>query len=221
MMMDIKYETIPWISENLVMCFCGKHNNITGHIANPGIWWDWSGNGHDMTLQDTNNILSYEFGDSFLWLPTWDTNSRYDLPWIDLSDVNKPNDGYTLEFTAYSGGVWFRDNTGGLVNNNSYGGGTLASQVWGKGIGTSVQRNVTHSYSFLLGYSEQKVYKDGVLNGSLVNSHTQAITRFAMWLSYDARYERNRWYAIRLYNRVLKEAEVISNFKVDKHRYKF
>ena len=219
-LMDIKYDPLPWISDGLVMCFDGKRNHITGHVQNPGVWWDWSGNGHDMTLRDTNDVLTYEFGDSYLWLPTWGSNTRYELPWISLSDVAIPNDGYTFEFVAYSGGVWFRDNTGGFINNNTYGGGTLTSYAWGTAIGTGVNKNVTHCYSFSLGFSDQKVYKDGVLNGEIEKSHTQGITRFAMWLSYDARYARNRWYSIRLYNRRLSEGEIIHNYNVDLRRYK-
>ena len=218
----IDVDAPDYITYGLVFLLDGKMNTVGGHTTNTKKWVDLSGNGQDAVLDGT-----YEWYDNALHL-----EQRGGCVLLSaLPDMNTP---FTVEYvyTYYASSGYGR-----LISfagdHYSFQSGPQVGRAYFGGTVFSIDTddfstfNATRSYTGTVDTNKAcAFYRNGVfkVRGTAANDYQPAITANSAIGRYAATDTSNLnitidVHSLRLYNRVLSDSEIQTNYEKDKIRY--
>ena len=223
------FTATSYAKNGLVALYDGIENAGSGvaHASETDVWKDLSGNGYDATR-----------GAGVVWEENCWTNNANGKPFtlpLDVSEVLKtgtftieflvkPSRGNVREcfFSQYSPGFGMEHNSG------SYSDGTLRL-YWGgkpdiKATDCTVAANELAAITYTVKDGQHIVYKNGeqvFQKAAAIGSYPSDTTALVIGGENNRDYMafRGWWYAMRIYDRALSPAEVLSNNKIDRARY--
>ncbi len=215
-------QTLGYVKDGLLLHYDGIKNTGTGHDSTATTWKDLSGNGNDGILNGATweeNSLNFDGINDFVNVNKSDTISPQNQTIEVVLKCNGPSKetsadkrqiffvkwiGYTMELNTDNTISYGRsDKTTYLRSVNKLNHGTIANitATNGNNISTlyfnNIQENQTQTVPAM--YS-------GMNNISIGNYS-------------NGRHFNGNIYAIRMYNRVLTEAELAKNYEIDKKRF--
>ena len=200
-----------YVKDGLIIFWDGIYNTANGHDDTSTLWEDLSGNGHHATYNSANLI-----GDKYL-----QTNSR-GLQYVALSDSEKTayKTGMTEiviepdSISSVSGILTLAGNTSGTSNGSVY--LSKSSVCFNAGAPNK-------SVACIVGrhYYNSELWVDGE-----VTSNTDKRDSWSNKTNYLASYSNassypfsGKIYALRAYNRVLTNNEILQNWREDQRRF--
>ena len=204
-----------YVQDGILMWLDGEHNSVDGtHDANLTVWGDQSGNGYNWNLGGSFDVEAVSIavsGSGYGGLVSGKSLPQALFAEIVMSKFGTiGNGGYEFIYGGY-GNIQTCPSNIWLIHKNNADALNFNSEVPITGVTPKLDGSITY-YNSALYINDQKAANTGFYD-------SWAST--GAWLfQYRTGYRfAGKLYALRLYNRVLTEAEILRNFAADKKRF--
>lgn len=197
--------TIADYNQNAIsMWLDGIKNTSTGHDSSKRVWYD--------LIQKKE----YSLPSTSVW-----QDNALQLKSSYISTGIKTQITYTVQFVFSESAVHL-----GMISNQEYGGFNLSSNSFVVvGIGEVAGDNLTAGKKYVITGTvdnQKAVFWQGNVKKRTING-TQSRNDYGILIGTDPKYDSGYWkgtiYAVRLYDRVLTDDEIKTNYLVDKARF--
>lgn len=197
-----------YVTNGLVLWLDGIKNTASGHDASATYWEDLSGNGHDYGY-NANNIIY----DKYLDVNGAGGYLRNALTQSERSAIIAGTVEIVYDAANTGTNALMVLPLGNVKNTISRKNGSMLFRGSGSNLSIGILTGV-HTYC-------SEMYRDGEAasntNVSISWNNSAGDRLFMFW---DGSYQfKGHVYALRVYDRILTESEIIQNFKVDKIRF--
>ena len=202
-----------YVTNGILFWLDGIYNTANGHDATSSIWEDLSGNEYSGIYRSVNII-----GDNY-FSPNGEGLTKNKAFQSDFTDAIKS--GSTIEIVCEvdpinSRGTVFAASGNGIGTTYAYNG----SMCFSSASSSANQKSVALASG--VHYYNSSLWRDGLQQQNTLQrtSHSSAVvSRFFCYSSITNNVFSGKVYALRVYNRILTDAELTKNWLTDKKRF--
>lgn len=197
-----------YVTDGLVLWLDGIKNTASGHDASATYWEDLSGNGHDYGY-NANNIIY----DKYLDVNGTGGYLRNALTESERSAIIAGTVEIVYDAANTGTDALIALGFGNVKNTISRKNGSILFRAGSPNLSIGILTGV-HTYC-------SEMYRDGeAASNTNVNAAWTNGSADRLFMFWNGTYQfKGHVYALRVYDRILTESEIIQNFKVDKTRF--
>lgn len=215
-----KAMALPYATDGLVVCLDAIWNGgLRWHVDSAKTWTDLSGNGHD-AIANSNKVVSFANGYADFVSGTYMTVSGINVTGDKTIEMVVSFPSRNTSCLGY--GYWARNqyavglgNYCCLLRASDHTTVRISNKYYGSAVDTIV-------HCCLRQGNGSQLYGNGDLVASSAATDYVDLPAFALNVKWDsgATYA-GKVYALRIYDRALTDAEIASNYAIDKERFNF